>query len=138
MIDTIRHKSKGYFPRNITPAQCKDTGMALVLISLLLLHFTKHAYFLGIGVAVLVINMIAPVVYKPFAFFWLSLSNILGTVMSKVLLSIVFFVVVTPVGLVRRLLGFDPLQLKKFKKDKSSVFKVRDHAFKADEIEKPY
>jgi hypothetical protein len=50
----------------------------------------------------------------------------------------VFFVVVTPIGLMRRLMSADPLQLKKFKKDNSSVFQVRDHTFKADEIEKPY
>jgi hypothetical protein len=58
--------------------------------------------------------------------------------MSKILLSIVFITIVTPIGLLRRLLGKDSLQLKNFKKSKDSVFLSRDHKYTENDIAKPF
>jgi hypothetical protein len=62
----------------------------------------------------------------------------LGTVMSKILLTIVFFFIVTPVGIIRKWLGADAMQLKKWKKDTSSVFTDRHKMYQPKDIEKPY
>ena len=40
---------------------------------------------------------------------WMSLAEALGFVMTRVILGVVFFLFVTPIGLVRRLFGGDPL-----------------------------
>jgi hypothetical protein len=53
---------------------------------------------------------------------------------STIMMSIVFFVIVTPVGLVRRMLGRDPLKLRQFKKGKQSVMKDRDHQYTAEDF----
>jgi hypothetical protein len=121
-----------------TPDQARDTGMALTLLCLLIVQF-KHAYRLvPLAIILLIITMAWPRAFQPLAGFWFGLSHVLGNVMSKVLLTVVFFVVVTPIGLVRRLMGADSLQLKKFKKDQESVFLVRAELIDKTHLHKPY
>ncbi|WP_243311990.1 SxtJ family membrane protein [Fundidesulfovibrio agrisoli] len=119
-------------------AQARDTGMALVLVCLLIAWLGDKKPFLAAGVLLLVLNMTWPAAYKPAAKVWFGLSHLLGTVMSKLLLGAVFFLVLTPMGLLRRLLGKDPMQARKWKQDATSVFRVRDHLFTSKDIETPY
>lgn len=112
--------------------------MALILIALLAAFFWNDQRFLGIGILLLIVNMSAPGVFKPFARIWFGLSHILGAVMSRVILAIIFYFLVLPVGLIRRILGKDSLNLKKWKKGNESVYMVRDITFSKENIEKPY
>jgi hypothetical protein len=82
--------------------------------------------------------MTFPRLYRPVAVLWLGLSHLLGTVVSKILLTLVFFGIVTPIGLARKLLGFDSLKLKDFKSGENSVMVIRNHVFTGKDIEKPY
>ncbi|MGD2087381.1 MAG: hypothetical protein PVH61_14450 [Candidatus Aminicenantes bacterium] len=133
-----KNLSKKSVASKISKEQAKDAGMALVLILLLLGIFLKQQTFYPYAAAALVVNMILPGIYKPFAVLWFGAATFLGTIISKVLLTIVYIVLVVPVGLIRRLMGKDSLQLKKFKKDGASVFRERDHLFQSTDIENPY
>lgn len=118
--------------------QCKDGGMALVLI-LLILHFTFAEYLLLVIAAVtLVITMGAPGLLKPFAEVWFHVAHFMGTYVSKIILFVVFYIVVTPVGILRRLLGKDTLKLKEFKKGRASVMDERNVIYKAEDIVRPF
>ena len=129
---------KSFLSRKISNVQAKDSGLALSLIGVLwgLLSHDLLAYKLVL--VCLLITMIIPAILKPFAIIWFGLAELLGTVMSRVLLTSVYIVFLVPVGLVRQLLGFDSLQLKKFKQDTESVFKRRDITFTRDDIAKPF
>jgi hypothetical protein len=127
-----------FFKRKITKDQSRDTGMAMVLLLLIVFATRKREGYL-IGAMVLhVLNMIVPQMYRPVAVLWLGLSDLLGSVVSKLLLSIVFFVVVTPIGILRRLFGKDSLQLRAFKASKESVMLERNHTFIGSDLERPY
>lgn len=126
------------FPSAMTRDQCKDTGMALVLVLLLLFLWRRNTSFVGGAIAVHLVNMTAPQLFRPAAIVWFGLSHVMGTIVSKVLLAAIFFVVVTPVALVRQMIGADPMQLRGFKKSKQSVMQVRNHTFTAKDIEHPY
>ena len=82
--------------------------------------------------------MTVPRIYRPIAVVWLGFSDLLGAVVSRILLSIVFFGVVTPIGILRRLFGKDSLQLRAFKASNDSVMLERNHAFVGRDIERPY
>lgn len=112
--------------------------MAMVLLMLLVFLKTRRDGWLYAGMILHVVNMILPRVFAPVAVVWLGFSKILGTVMSKVLLSILFFGLVTPIGAFRRLFGKDSLKLRAFKASEESVMIVRNHLFVARDIEKPY
>ena len=122
----------------ITKKQATDSGMALVLISLIVYLVWKADTALYLAVFFLVVNMIVPSVFKPFAWLWFGFSIVLGTVMSKILMTVVFVVIVTPIGLLRRLFGKDSLQLRAFKKSKDSVFISRNHKYTENDIVKPF
>jgi len=77
-------------------------------------------------------------IYRHVARLWLGLSQLVGMVVSKILLTVIFFIVVTPTGLIRRLAGFDTLRIKIWKNDNSSVFKIREHTYTKDDIKTPY
>lgn len=124
--------------RKITDKQSTDTGMAAVLIFLLVGYFGDNNSFVGIAILCLVVNMIFPSLYKPIAVVWFELSKILGTVMSNVLLTTLFYLLVTPVGFIRRILGADPMKLKSWKKDNASVFQLVNHRYRPEDLEKPY
>jgi len=46
----------------------------------------------------------------PFNKVWMAVAHVLGYVNTRILLGVVFYVVVTPIGWLRRLVGGDPLQ----------------------------
>jgi hypothetical protein len=115
-----------------------DAGMAVVLILLITGYFSEEVLYFKIAIPALVLVMTFPLFYKPFAFFWFGLSLVLGTVVSKILLSIIFFLVVTPIGLLRRMFGKDSLQLRNFKRDDKTVMQIRNIKFTKEDIEVPY
>ena len=124
--------------KKISKEQSRDTGMAVVLLLLLVFASKKREGYLLAAIVLNVVNMAVPQVYKPLAVVWLGFSELLGAVMSRVLLSIVFFGVVTPIAIFRRLAGKDSLKLRAFKKSKDSVMVERNHTFAARDLERPY
>ena len=129
---------KRSFWLSASTAQARDTGMALVLICLLAAWFGHRRDTVGYAIILLALTMTWPAAFKPAAKLWFGLSHAMGAVMSKILLGAVFFTVLTPVGLLRRAIGKDSMQLNRFKKDSASVLRVRDHRFTANDIETPY
>jgi hypothetical protein len=116
----------------------KDTGMAAVLILLLVTWFTANMTLVIPAIVVLILTMTVPVVFKPLSVVWFGLANLLGHLASTVILSVLFFVVLMPVGIVRKAGGADALRLKKWRNGDESAFVVRDHTFTAGDLEKPY
>ena len=127
-----------FLKQPISKDQSKDTGMAMVLLLLLASAAFKRQAFITVAMIALVVDMTVPRLYRPVAVLWLGLSHLLGTVVSKILLTLVFFGVVTPIGLARKLLGIDSLKLKDFKSGENSVMVIRNHIFTGKDIEKPY
>jgi len=82
--------------------------------------------------------MVWPNAFVPLSKWWFKLSFGISAVMSKVILTFLFFGIVTPIGFLRRLTGADPMQFKKWKNGKSSVLWVRDKRIEAKDLEHPY
>jgi hypothetical protein len=127
-----------YFTTDISKQKCSDAGMAAVLIMLIIGIFTKKVIFYQVGIPLLVINMIVPAFFYPFAIVWFGLSGLMGDILSRIILSVVYIFVVMPVGLIRKLTGKDPLKLREFKKNDHSVMVSRDHLYVPSDLEKPF
>uniref|UniRef100_I2PY52 Arginine/ornithine antiporter ArcD n=1 Tax=Desulfovibrio sp. U5L TaxID=596152 RepID=I2PY52_9BACT len=138
MSSLEQKRQKKPFWLSATREQAKDTGMALVLVSLIVFLATREIRYATIAAGILLLDMISPSLFKPAAKLWFGLSHVLGTVMSKVLLSLIFYLVLSPMGILRTLSGKDPMRARQFKKGEGSVFRVRDHAFVAADIEQPF
>jgi hypothetical protein len=129
---------QGAQTRNGAQTRSRDTGMAMVLLLLLSLLKWGRTELLVAALIALVVTMIAPQAFRPLAVVWFGLAHVLGAVMSRVLLSLVFGLVVTPIGLLRRAFGMDTMRLRAFKAGDESVMTVRNHTFTAGDLEKPY
>lgn len=120
--------------------QSKDAGLALVLILLLVAWIGAGIHHPLIAAAALgvLICMTAPRVFTPFAVLWYGLSRVMGAVVSRIVLTVVYMLLVVPVGLARRLAGADAMQLKRWKKADGSVFAERHHLYTKEDVEHPY
>jgi hypothetical protein len=127
-----------FFPRHLTADQSKDTGMAMTLLALIAYAVTDLRFFMILAIALLVLTMGVPFIFRPIAVIWFGLSTLLGSAVSKILLTIIFFLVITPIGILKRICGSEPLQLNKWKKNLSSVFTDRNHSFNADDLKRPF
>lgn len=126
------------FKTRIGVDQDRDTGMAVVLLLLLLDIKMRRNGVLVAAAALHILNMIVPQVYRPVAVVWFGFARLLSIVSSKILMTILFFGVVTPVGLLRRLFGKDPLGLHAFKAGQDTVMLERNHRFCGRDMERPY
>jgi len=81
-------------------------------VALLLCHRLTGPYFLTAGVLLIAFGLIAPQRLKYPYLVWMSLAIVLGFMVSTILLTLFFFLVIAPIGLVARCLGNDFLNLK--------------------------
>jgi len=89
-------------------------GTVFVLIGIVLFIFEKPAsyYSGGIGCILILFGVFYPNILKPVNKVWMTLALILGWFMSRVILIILFYLVLTPVGLIAKLSGKHFLDLK--------------------------
>ena len=82
--------------------------------------------FLIAGSALIVLGLLLPIILKPVYWLWMVLSVILGWIMTRVILSLLFFVVITPIGLIGRMFGNRFLDLQ-WDRSKDSYWNYRDN-----------
>jgi hypothetical protein len=112
--------------------------MAVVLLLLLLSIFSRRQGYVAAALLAQLVTMTVPQVYRPVAVVWFGLSHVMGVVASRVILTLVFFVVVTPIAVWRRSAGNDSLSLGMFRKGRTSVMKARNHTYVGKDLEHPY
>ena len=124
---------------NFSEKQARDTGLAITFIILLITYY-KHSYqLLTLAIALLAFCLFWPYFLRLLLTpIWIVLFKILGPFLSHIFLTLCFFLIITPIGLFRRTIGIDPLQLKKWGGGDSSVFKMREQTIQGQDMEKPY
>lgn len=93
-------------------------GIVLLIITFVLWYLgkTSFIYFGAVGGLFIIISYIAVPLLRPFHKLWMTLALILGWFMSRVILIILFYLVMTPIGLFAKLIGKRFLELKIDKK----------------------
>lgn len=78
----------------------------------------NYLYFLGVAGFFVFFGLVLPNTLKLIHKIWMGLAFVMGWVMSRVILTVLFFLAITPIGLLLRISGKDLLDLKcKIKKD---------------------
>lgn len=126
------------FSSKISPLQCRDTALALSFLALIIWFFTRDAGWVYGCMGLLLLSMIWPASMTWPARLWFGLSHVVGAVMSRVLLSLIYIVILLPVALLRRIMGKDSLRLRTWKGGEASAFVTRDHTFTKDDLTHPY
>lgn len=73
---------------------------------------------------------------KPFYHLWMRFGLVLGWINTRIILSLIFYLMFMPIGLVMRLFGNDLLSLR-LEKDSES-YRVISHKTESARMEKPF
>jgi hypothetical protein len=77
-----------------------------------------------------------PSVLRPVYVTWMKIGHGIGWVNTRIILGVLFYVVILPMGLIMRLLGKDPMARKR---DKSaSSYRIKSISEAKDRLEKPF
>jgi len=89
-------------------------GTVLLIIAGLFFWKEKESFqlFLIVGIVLVVAGIAIPFILKPIYWVWMTFATILGWFMTRVILSLLFYAVFTPIGLIGRLIGKEFLNLK--------------------------
>ncbi len=91
-------------------------GLIFVLIALWMLwknHTpTIRIIFIGFGIFLLISGLVYPRILRPVYQVWMCLALSIGGLISRLILTILFFFVMTPIGLMLKLFGKKMLDIK--------------------------
>jgi len=78
-----------------------------LIIAILEYSFSGSMNFILIGLATIcsILSIFIPSVLRPFNRLWLKFGLFLSKIMNPIIMSIIFFLVVTPIGICMRLIG---------------------------------
>ncbi|HEY4500586.1 MAG TPA: SxtJ family membrane protein [Candidatus Paceibacterota bacterium] len=115
----------------MTEKWIKDSGLILSL-TLLFFGYGGNEIFLFLSAISLIILLFTPKILYPIAYLWLKLTQLLALIVPKIFFSLVFLLIITPVGLIRKLIGKDALLLRD---DYQTAFFDRNHLFVKKDLE---
>lgn len=81
--------------------------------------------YLVIAAVFLAAALLRPILLQPLNRAWTRLGSLLGAIVAPIVMVLLFFLVITPIGLLMRLTGKDMLRLRGARKD-DSYWIVRD------------
>ena len=114
-------------------------GGVLITISIFLFVYEKPSalYFMGSGFLLQIIAQIFPLFLLPFQKIWMTFAVVMGFIMTRVILSILFYIIITPISFLSKLFGKDFLNLK-IEKDRNSYWNLRDEEYNKSSTEKQF
>jgi hypothetical protein len=115
-------------------------GIALLVLGGILFLLKKSFFhcFPGTGGVLILLALVLPVVLLPLQKLWMAFSIVMGWVMTRVILTILYYLVLTPISLVARLTGKQFLELK-WNRSQSSYWNYRERReFKKEDFEKQF
>lgn len=95
-------------------------GITLIVIATTLFYLTSYKmtgiYLNVIGTVLTFLSILVPNVIRSTYKVWMTFALILGWFVSKIIFTIIFYLVVTPIGFIAKLVGKEFLDLKFSKK----------------------
>src|SRR4051794_6833631 len=105
----------------------KESILAISLLLLLLFLYSRNLIFIDVAVLFIVTCLLFDAVAIFFDKAWKKLTQILGMISSTIILSVIFYVIVFPLGLILKMTKKNPLVLNIGKK--SSTFNNTNKLF---------
>lgn len=113
------------------PPSARAFGYVMAVVLLLAAGWAwgkQHAWahWLGlVGVLLALAGEFAPFLLAPLNRLWMAFGHLLGRIVSPLIMGLIFFGVLTPIALLARLRGVDPMK-RRFDPAASSYWIVRD------------
>ncbi len=115
-------------------------GVFLILLGLIFIRYSPEYYqsVLYTGIGFLCFGLILPSILRPFFVVWMTIAALLGYIMTRIILSIIYFLIFTPVSIFFRITGKKLLE-SNINPEVTSYWKVRPSIpYSRDSSEKQY
>lgn len=114
-------------------------GILIFLFGLLLPYLKHHEIRLWpiyIGLPVALLATVWPAALRPLYVVWMKFGAVMGFINTRIIMSIFFFVMLTPIAWIFKLLGKDPMARALQKS--ATTYRVVSKPYAKEEMEKPY
>ncbi len=118
-----------------TDPETPKTQLVIVVGLLVIAAIFDNEY---IAYAALIIGLVCLIIKSAgdlIVFGWYKLAELLSRVMNPLILGLLYFTFITPIALLFRLFGNDPLALKE---QRGSIFDFREHTYSKKDLENPW
>lgn len=108
---------------------CLAIATGFVILGLI---FKKDIFYyisFSVGLIGLIISPLAEIIHK----LWMKLAEILSFISSKILLTIIYYVVLYPLAILYKI--SNRKNIASFKKHQKSTWKERNYTFKSNDLE---
>ncbi|MFT5168133.1 MAG: hypothetical protein ACI8P3_003372 [Saprospiraceae bacterium] len=118
--------------KSLEAALAISTGFSVIY------YFTENKYFLITAIVIGLIGLLSKFLSKKIAWLWFKLAETLGRINGFILLSLLFYFLLTPLAWLMRRFKKDTLKLKKKSYPANSYYIDRNHDYSAKDIENPW
>lgn len=120
---------ESYAAGDVKPPSDRSTGIVFAVVALIvgLFNYSNPTWLsvcAAISGALALVSFLRPSLLRPLNIVWFKFGLLLHKIVNPIVMGILFFVVVTPFGLLARL-GHDPLKSKR-SGDEKSYWTARD------------
>jgi hypothetical protein len=122
---------------NTKPGPYRVTSVVVLVILVVGIYLRLESLLLA-GMALLALTLLSPDFTDRFARGWMTLARWIGTVNAKILLTLIFYLVLTPLAWLYRLLHGTPLQSIDRSDQRETYLQPRDKTFTPDDFEDPW
>ena len=125
--------------KEITKKQLRTFGIALSIFlgGIGLVHFLKghspqNLWFWSAAGIVFLTTLLLPILIKPIYRIAIFIAYILGWINTRIILGLIYYLLFTPISLIMKIVGRDPLN-RKFDKGAKSYWNIRERSSKPKE-----
>ena len=112
-----------------------ETVLVIVLFLAVLYWFKRRDALLMAAIAVGVLSLLAPPVATGIHWCWMKLADVLGSVSSRIVLTVLYLLVLLPLALLARLFGKTAIRLTT---GDGSYYKDRNHTYTKEDLMHPW
>lgn len=114
----------------------KHSSLIVIAIGFGILYFFFRKEWLLVPIGMSLVGFMIGPLGEFIHLTWMMIAKVLGFINSRILLSIIFFLILTPIALLMRLLGKS--SFVKSAKGKNTLFVTRNHVYTKADLVQPF
>jgi hypothetical protein len=110
-----------------------ETILVITTGFVILYLLTKAITFIIVALTISVLSIMSFYIADKINWLWMKLSEGMGYISSKLILSIVFYLLLLPISLIYKIFNKDTLNVRK--RNRLSIYVERNHKYNPEEME---
>jgi hypothetical protein len=111
------------------------TQLVMVVGFLVIAAIFQNEVFAYLALIIGVVSVAVKPLGDRLVWLWYKLAELLSRIMNPLILGLLYYIFITPIALLFRLFGNDPLALKE---QRGSLFDHREHTYSKKDLENPW